>query len=83
MLALLLLLRASGPDSVPADSTLVLSGGKYLDVRKGMLRPNGAIVVRGGKIVALHQPGSGWRPPADVRVLRRPVLVLEAGGPIG
>lgn len=69
MLALLLLLQASGPGSVPADGTLVLLGGNYLDVRGGVVRPNGAIVVRGGKIVALHPPGSGWRIPAGARVL--------------
>nr|MBA3498644.1 hypothetical protein [Gemmatimonadales bacterium] len=40
-----------GPSS---DTTLVLSGGSYLDVRAGVLRPNGAIVVRGGRIVAVH-----------------------------
>ena len=69
MFALLLLLQAPGPGSVLAESTLVLSGGTYLDVRAGSLRPNGAILVRAGKIVALKAPSSGWRPPADARVL--------------
>jgi imidazolonepropionase-like amidohydrolase len=32
-----------------------------------MLRSNGAIVVRGGKIVAMHR--TGWRPPAGAQVL--------------
>jgi hypothetical protein len=50
------------------DTTLVLREGTYLDVRAGMLRPNGAIVVRGGRIVEMHAPGDGWRPPADARV---------------
>lgn len=52
-----------------ADTTLVLSGGEFLDVRAGALRPNGAIVVRGGTIVAIHRPGGAWRPPPDARVL--------------
>jgi imidazolonepropionase-like amidohydrolase len=47
----------------------VLSGGEFLDVRAGTLRPNGAIVVQGGTIVAMHRPGSGWRPPAGARVI--------------
>jgi imidazolonepropionase-like amidohydrolase len=51
------------------DTTLVLREGNYLDVRAGMLRPNGAIVVRGGRIVEMHAPGDGWRPPADATVL--------------
>ncbi|MDQ3138669.1 MAG: amidohydrolase family protein [Gemmatimonadota bacterium] len=55
-----------GPSS---DTTLFLSGGSYLDVRAGALRPNGAIVVRGGRIVAVHAPGSTWRPATDARVL--------------
>ncbi len=57
------------PRRFPAESTLVLSGGQYLDVRAGTLRPNGAIVLRGGKIVEMHLPGRQWRPPADAAVL--------------
>jgi imidazolonepropionase-like amidohydrolase len=71
--SLMLVGLSGGPDSTPgpwsADSTLVLSGGHYLDVRGGALRPNGAIVVRGGRIVEMHAPGDGWRPPAGVQVL--------------
>ncbi len=52
-----------------ADSVLVLRGGRYLDVRSGTLRPNGAIVVRGGRIVAVHAAASGWQVPAGARVL--------------
>jgi len=52
-----------------SGGALVLSGGRYVDVRAGMLRPNGAILVRDGRIVALHPPGSDWRPAADARVL--------------
>ena len=70
-LALLLQATAAASQSPEAfpDSTLVLRGGDYLDVRTGRLRPNGAIVVRGGKIVAMHPPGRGWRPPPGARVL--------------
>jgi imidazolonepropionase-like amidohydrolase len=57
------------PVRVPADTALVLRGGKYLDVRAGLLRPNGAIIVRGGTIEAMHQPGTAWRTPADARVV--------------
>jgi imidazolonepropionase-like amidohydrolase len=54
---------------VPADSTVVLSGGAYVDLRAGRLRSNGAIVIQGGTIVAMHAPDAGWRAPADARVL--------------
>jgi imidazolonepropionase-like amidohydrolase len=54
---------------VPSDTTLVLTGGHYLDVRSGTLRPNGAIVVRGGRIVALRPPGRPWQPPAGAQVI--------------
>jgi imidazolonepropionase-like amidohydrolase len=53
----------------PSDTTLVLTGGHYLDVRGGTLRPNGAIVVRGGRIVALRPPGRRWQPPAGAQVI--------------
>jgi imidazolonepropionase-like amidohydrolase len=53
----------------PADSTVVLSGGEYVDLRAGRLRSNGAMVIRGGTIVAIHPPADGWRAPADARVL--------------
>jgi len=59
----------STPLRVPAESTLVLSGGRYLDIRAGILRPNGAIVLRGGKIVEMHPPGGQWHSPADAEVL--------------
>jgi imidazolonepropionase-like amidohydrolase len=52
-----------------ADSVLVLHGGRYLDVRAGVLRPNGAIVVRDGRIIAVNSPKAGWRPPAGARVV--------------
>lgn len=74
LLALWLGVRLSGaPDLAPGpvspDTTLVLSGGNYLDVRAGTLRPNGTIVVRGGKIVEMHARGSTWRPPTGAQVL--------------
>ncbi len=59
---------AQSPDH-PPDTALVLRGGSYFDARAGRLRPNGAIVVKGGKIVAVHAPGGGWHEPAAARVL--------------
>ena len=53
---------------VSSDTTLVLLGGHYVDVRNGTLRPNGAIVVRGGRIVAL-EPEGRWRPPRGAQVI--------------
>jgi imidazolonepropionase-like amidohydrolase len=53
----------------PSDTALVLQGGSWLDVRGGRLRPNGGIVVQGGRIVALYPPGDGWGPPAGARVI--------------
>ena len=47
----------------------MLTGGLYLDVRAGVLRPNGAIEIRNGRVAGLHRPGSGWRPPPGVRVV--------------
>jgi imidazolonepropionase-like amidohydrolase len=52
-----------------SDRTLVLLGGHYVDVRTGTLRPNGAIVVRRGRIVALHPPKSRWQPPRGAQVI--------------
>lgn len=57
------------PVRPPADTTLILSGGNYLDVRAGTLRPNGAIVVHGGRVVEMHASGDGWRPPTGAQVL--------------
>jgi imidazolonepropionase-like amidohydrolase len=56
----------AGPAS---DTTLVLRGGHWLDARTGRLHPNGAIVVRGGRIVALERPDARWTPPAGARVV--------------
>jgi adhesin HecA-like repeat protein len=58
-------LGAAGP-----DSTLVLTGGRYLDVRAGVLRENGAMVLRGGRIVAMHAPGEHWPVPVGASVRR-------------
>jgi imidazolonepropionase-like amidohydrolase len=60
--------RLSSAPLVSSDTTLVLLGGQYVDVRNGTLRPNGAIVVRGGRIVALEPEGS-WRPPRGAQVI--------------
>ena len=72
-LALLFCAAITTPDGGAATpspaTTLVLRGGHYLDVRAGTLRPNGAIVVRGGRIVAIHPPNPRWRPPAGAQVL--------------
>jgi imidazolonepropionase-like amidohydrolase len=57
------------PEPALSSPTLVLSGGDYLDARAGALRPNGAILVRDGKIVALYPRGSSWRPPAGATVI--------------
>lgn len=64
-----LLTLGPAPSVAMQGETLVLRGGEYLDLRAGALRPNGAIVVRGGKIVALHPPGGAWRPPAGAEIL--------------
>lgn len=75
-LLLLLATGAAGPPAAilapgPAGSepTLVLRGGRWLDARGGTLHPNGAIVVRGGRIVALEPPSARWKPPSGARVL--------------
>lgn len=52
-----------------SDSTVVLRGGSWLDVRAGRLRPNGAIVLQGGKIAAIDPPGRTIRPPSNSRVI--------------
>jgi imidazolonepropionase-like amidohydrolase len=61
-----------GQTTVPpaaAPPLLVLRGGEYLDVRAGVMRPNGAIVVRGGRIVEIRPATAGWQAPAGARVL--------------
>jgi len=62
-------LPVSAQIAVPADTTLVLIEGDYLDVRAGILRRNGAIVVQGGRIIAIHPPESGWRLPEGALLL--------------
>ncbi len=64
MLATLLLCLLAGN----GDTTLVLTGGRYLDVRAGVLRENGGLVLRGGRIVEIHKPGENWKPPAGAEV---------------
>lgn len=60
--------RAPAPLGL-SDTTLVIMGGHYVDVRSGTLRANGAIVVRAGRIVALQPPGRRWQPPPGARVI--------------
>jgi imidazolonepropionase-like amidohydrolase len=57
-----------GSAAEPPDTTLVLRGGHYLDVRAGVLRPNGAIVVRNGRIIEI-QPPAAVKPPPAARTL--------------
>jgi imidazolonepropionase-like amidohydrolase len=52
-----------------SDTILVLRGGRYLDTRAGVLRPNGVIVVRDGRIVAVHAPGAVPKLPLEARTL--------------
>jgi imidazolonepropionase-like amidohydrolase len=55
--------------SPPPDTSLVLQGGEYLDTRAGVLRPNGAIVVREGRIVEIHPPVKPLRLPPGAKTL--------------
>ena len=57
------------PLSGQSDSTVVIRGGSWLDVRAGRLRPNGAIVIRGGKIASIVPPDRDWRPPPHAKVI--------------
>lgn len=68
ILSTLLLAAVLGGGAGTGDTTLVLTGGRYLDVRAGVLRDNGAIVLRGGRIVEIHPPGENWKPPAGAEV---------------
>jgi imidazolonepropionase-like amidohydrolase len=51
------------------QTTLVLQGGEYLDTRAGVLRPNGAIVVRDGRIVEIQPPAAKPKLPAGARTI--------------
>jgi imidazolonepropionase-like amidohydrolase len=64
-----ILLLPSAPLAAQSDSTVVIQGGSWLDVRGGRLRPNGAIVIRGGKIVSIVPPSPDWRPPGHAEVI--------------
>jgi imidazolonepropionase-like amidohydrolase len=59
----------AAPEAGAPDTSLVLAGGRYFDARAGVLRPNGFIVSRGGRIVAIHPPSDRWTPPAGARVV--------------
>ena len=67
--ALALGLSLQGAASPPLATTLVLRGGEYLDTRSGVLRRNGAIVVRDGRIVEIQPPAAVRKPPADARTM--------------
>jgi imidazolonepropionase-like amidohydrolase len=56
-------------NSAPPDTTLVLRGGRYLDTRVGVLRPNGVIVVRNGRIAEMHPPGAHRDIPPDAKTI--------------
>jgi imidazolonepropionase-like amidohydrolase len=59
----------SGIATVPPDTTLVLRGGQYLDTRTGVLRPNGAIVVRDGRIAEIRPPAARLELPPNAKTL--------------
>ncbi|HKT61252.1 MAG TPA: amidohydrolase family protein [Gemmatimonadales bacterium] len=52
-----------------ADSLLVLRGGARFDPRTGTVQPNGAIVVRNGRVVAVQSPNSVGQLPSNARVV--------------
>ncbi|HWA58807.1 MAG TPA: amidohydrolase family protein [Gemmatimonadales bacterium] len=68
MLPLLaLLVTAPGPD--PRDSsTVVILHGRYLDVDAGVLKDNGALVLRAGRIAEMHPAEDGYLPPSGATV---------------
>ena len=68
LLAAAIALSALTPAS-QVDSVLILRGGQYLDVRAGKLRANGAIIVRGGKIAAMHAAGAPLPAMPEARVV--------------
>lgn len=52
----------------PPESTLVLLHGRYLDVEAGVLKENGALVLRDGRIAEMHRPEEGFLPPTGATV---------------
>ena len=72
LLSLALVLPADGSAQSGAsalDTTLVLRGGQYLDIRAGVLRPNGAIVVRDGRIIEIQPPAASPKLPPGAKSL--------------
>jgi imidazolonepropionase-like amidohydrolase len=65
----LVLLSPWMPLAAQTQGALIIHGGRWLDVRVGRLRPNGAIVTRDGKIVSLVPPNRDWRPPHNADVI--------------
>jgi imidazolonepropionase-like amidohydrolase len=51
------------------DTTLVLRGGSRFDPRSGTLHPNGSIVVRRGKVVAVRGPTAAGPLPPGAQVV--------------
>lgn len=74
LLAIGLLLSACTKDP---PRSWVLAGGEWLDVEGGVMRPNGAIVVRDGRIDSIVDPGDP--PPGDLPVLDASGLVILPG----
>jgi imidazolonepropionase-like amidohydrolase len=58
----------SGARRPAADAPLVIAGGRYLDVRAGVVRPNGYILIRGERIESILPPSADR--PAFARVIR-------------
>ena len=60
----------AGVLSAQTPTPLVLVGGRYVDVRGGVLRPNGAMVLEDGRITGLFRPGQRWiLPPRATRIV--------------
>ena len=66
LLALALLSTPSAPQA--ADTTLVISAARMLDVQSGVLIPDAVVVVSGGRIIA-RGPGSEVKTPPGARRL--------------
>lgn len=67
-LAIAVVLRVDA-SAQSAQTTLVLQGGEYLDTRAGVLRANGAIVVRDGRIVEIQPRTAAPKLPAGARTI--------------
>jgi len=54
---------------VHAPTPTVLVGGRYVDVRGGTLRQNGAMVLENGLITGLYRPGERWTSPPGATIV--------------